>query len=128
MLSELSSSPLSNGRDPRLFQNGRDRQTAEKGIDQKNLGSIQHERGYGRPRADLHFQATLAADEKMVLSAGGVAADAVGVRGATIWFQGRNNQGCAVMIAQHYTQVSVVMSAERLYRGESPTQIGFLTD
>jgi hypothetical protein len=52
----------------------------------------------------------------------------VGVRGATIWFQGRNNQGCAVVIAQHYTQVTVVMTAERLYRGESPTQIGFLKE
>jgi hypothetical protein len=49
------------------------------------------------------FQATLDPDEKIVLSVGGVATDAVGVRGATIWFQGRNNQGCAVVIAQYYT-------------------------
>jgi hypothetical protein len=39
-----------------------------------------------------------------------------------------NNQGCAVIIAQHYTQVTVVMTAERLYRGEAPTQISFLTE
>ncbi len=44
------------------------------------------------------FQASLDPDEKMVLSVRGVTTDAVGVRGATIWFQGRNNQGCAVVI------------------------------
>jgi hypothetical protein len=33
-----------------------------------------------------------------------------------------------VVIAQHYTQVTVVMSAERLYRGEAPTEIGFVTE
>jgi len=54
---------------------------------------------------------------------GGVAIDAVGLGRSTIWFEGRNNQGCAVIIAQHYTQVTVVMTAERLYRGEAPTQI-----
>jgi hypothetical protein len=69
-----------------------------------------------------NFQAALDPDEKMVLSVRGVTTDAVGVRGATIWFQGRNNQGCAVVIAQHYTQVTVVMTAERLYRGEAPTE------
>ena len=75
-----------------------------------------------------NFQAALDPDEKMVLSVRGVSTDAVGVRGATIWFQGRNNQGCAVVIAQHYTQVTVVMTAERLYRGEAPTEIGFVTE
>ena len=74
------------------------------------------------------LQATLDPDEKIALSVGGVAIDAVGLGGSTIWFQGRNNQGCAVIIAQHYTQVTVVMTAERLYRGEAPTQISFLTD
>jgi hypothetical protein len=74
------------------------------------------------------FQAALDPDEKMVLSVDGVATDAIGIRGATIWFQGRNNQGCAVVIAQHYSQVTVVMTAERLYRGEAPTQISFLTE
>jgi hypothetical protein len=64
----------------------------------------------------------------MVLSVGGISSEAIGVRGATIWFQGRNNQGCAVVIAQHYTQVTVVLTAERLYRGEAPTLIGFVTD
>jgi hypothetical protein len=68
------------------------------------------------------LQATLDPDEKIALSVGGVAIDAVGLRGSTIWFQGRNNQGCAVIIAQHYTQVTVVMTADRLYRGEAPTQ------
>jgi hypothetical protein len=42
------------------------------------------------------FQATLKPDEKMVLSVDGIATDAKGLRGATIWFQGRNNQGYAV--------------------------------
>jgi len=74
------------------------------------------------------LQATLDPDEKIALSVGGVAIDAVGLGGSTIWFQGRNNQGCAVVIAQHYTQVTVVMTAERLYRGEAPTQITFLTE
>ena len=74
------------------------------------------------------LQATLDPDEKIALSVGGVAIDAVGLGGSTIWFQGRNNQGCAVIIAQHYTQVTVVMTAERLYRGEAPTQISFLTE
>jgi hypothetical protein len=74
------------------------------------------------------LQATLDPDEKIALSVSGVAIDAVGLRGSTIWFEGRNNQGCAVVIAQHYTQVTVVMTAERLYRGEAPTQISFLTE
>jgi hypothetical protein len=71
------------------------------------------------------FQSNLEADEKMVVSIGGVASETMGLRGATIWFQGRNNQGCAVVI---YSQVTVVMTAERLYRGEAPTQISFLTE
>jgi hypothetical protein len=74
------------------------------------------------------FQAALDPDEKMVLSVDGVATDAVGIRGVTIWFQGRNNQGCAVVIVKHYTQVSVVLTAERLYGGEASTQIGFITE
>ena len=74
------------------------------------------------------LQATLDPDEKIALSVSGVAIDGVGLRGSTIWFEGRNNQGCAVVIAQHYTQVTVVMTAERLYRGEAPTQISFLTE
>ena len=74
------------------------------------------------------FQASLDSDEKMVLSADGVRANAIGVKGATIWFQGRNNQGCAVVIVKHYTQVAVVMTAERLYRGEAPDQIEFLSE
>ena len=74
------------------------------------------------------LQATLDPDEKIVLSVGGVAIDAVGQRGSTIWFEGRNNQGCAVVIAQHYTQVTVVLTAERLYRGEVPNQIQFHTE
>ena len=64
----------------------------------------------------------------MVVSIGGVASETMGLRGATIWFQGRNNQGCVVVITQHYSQVTVVMTAERLYRGEAPTQISFLTE
>ena len=74
------------------------------------------------------LQATLDPDEKIALSVSGVAIDAVGLRGSTIWFEGRNNQGCAVVIAQHYTQVTVVMTAERLYRGEAPTKISFHTE
>jgi hypothetical protein len=74
------------------------------------------------------FQSSLEADEKMVLSVAGVSSETIGLRGATIWFHGRNNQGCAVVIAQHYTQVTVVLTAERLYRGEAPTQIGFVRE
>jgi hypothetical protein len=74
------------------------------------------------------FQASLDPDEKMVLSADGVSTNAIGVKGATLWFQGRNNQGCAVVIVKHYTQVAVVMTAERLYRGEAPAQIEFLSE
>ncbi len=74
------------------------------------------------------FQADLKPNEKMVLEIGGVSTDAVGVRGATIWFQGRNNQGCEVIVVQHYTQLSAVMTAERLYKGENPTPIGFFSE
>jgi hypothetical protein len=35
------------------------------------------------------FQSNLEADEKMVVSIGGVASETMGLRGATIWFQGR---------------------------------------
>ena len=42
------------------------------------------------------FQAILEADEKIVLAVGRVPTISIGIRGATIWFQGRNNQGCAV--------------------------------
>jgi len=75
-----------------------------------------------------NFQASLDPDEKMVLSADGVRTNAIGVKGATIWFQGRNNQGCAVVLVKHYTQVAVLMTAERLYRGEAPAQIEFLSE
>ena len=74
------------------------------------------------------FQAELKTNEKMVLHIGGVSTDSVGVRGATLWFQGRNNQGCAVMVVQHYTRLSAVMTAERLYKGEKPTPIGFFSE
>jgi hypothetical protein len=74
------------------------------------------------------FQAALKPNEKMVLKVGGVSTDAIGVRGATIWFQGSNEHGCAVIIAQHYTQANVVLVAAPLPKGEKPRPIGFLTE
>jgi hypothetical protein len=74
------------------------------------------------------FQASRKPDEMVVLKANDITVDAVGVRGATIWFQGKNTSRVAVWIVQHYSQVNVRLTAARLTKGETPKRIGFLTD
>lgn len=64
----------------------------------------------------------------VVLKANDVIVDAVGVRGATIWFQGKNARGFEVWIVQHYSQMDVRLTAAKLTKGEKPKPIGFITE
>ena len=74
------------------------------------------------------FQTSRKPDEMVVLKANDVVVDAVGVRGGTIWFQGRNTSGVEVWIVQHYSQMDVRLTAAKLTKGKKPKPIGFLTE
>ena len=74
------------------------------------------------------FQAELQANEQMVVEVRGVLTEAIGVRGAILWFQGTVGEGRAVTVVQHYTQLNLELITVRLEKGEQPRTIGFFAE
>jgi hypothetical protein len=72
------------------------------------------------------FMSVLQPGEKMIVMVDGIAVTQMAIRGALLWFLGKNAEGREISVALHYTQAKLVFVRASLAKGEVRPTIGFL--